>query len=491
MNQLNRGSLDRREFLKRSTAFASLCAAGALPARLGRAETTLEGASRWVVLITIDTLRADHCSVFGYPRSTTPFLERLAENGTKFERCYSTTGTTYPSHTSIFTGLDLPQHGVMANRSPDFTHEAVTMASLFAGQGYKTAAFVSAPFLTKISVGFQHFDANLKDEAIPYRWSEDTIGAAMAYLEKQPADEPLFLWVHLFDPHEWMSAKEPQGLLECMQVDAEEQERLFTYWTEVQKKELRVDQTCVSAMRYGRRDYFIEKNLQYDSRIRYTDDWVSKLFEVVEAQAPKDGALWLVTADHGEALGCHHYDQHARYLYNDIIHVPLIAYASNGGLAGNAVSQPVRHPDIWATLAALQGWKTPDGHPARHGVPLFHADGSVNGGLGDRRMFAQRQVKHPEYKTSLSWVDDFVYCLHDETYKYIINGDGNDELYRLIDDPMERVNLVAELTAEAEAWRAEAAKRREELVTGSFAAGENAAAPSAEEEEILRSLGYI
>ncbi len=480
----------RRDFL-RASAGATL--GGALT--LGRAARAQDGGSDdqpWVILVTIDTLRADHCGCYGYPRNTTPFLDRMAQEGTRFERCYTTIGTTYPAHTAMMTGLHLPQHGVVNNRSAVFEEEAATLAGQYKAMGYRTAAFVSAPFLYKLQAGFDHLD-NDAPEDLPYRWSENTVRAAMDYLEKQPSNAPQFIWVHVFDPHEWMRADEPQGDLESMAVESDtEREALFEYWTKYQAKFVKADEHSLSALRHGNKNYFIEKQLIYDSRIRYTDEWLAQLFDAIETARSSSEAIYLWTADHGEALGNHQYDQHGRYLYNHILQVPLIAYATDGAWQGMAKSEPVSHIDIWSTLAARTGVEPGAEQPRRFGVNLFDAEAEATLFAG-RQVFGHRLVKHPNHTTAAPWIEDPVYCIQDAQYKYIFNGGDDDELYDLQRDPREMLNIVKDQEALAAKLKADAAKAKEELLANRLARateGDGTDAPS-EDEELLRALGYL
>jgi arylsulfatase A-like enzyme len=472
--------LTRREFVTRTAGLA------AAPFLLSNHNAAAAEPGHWVVLVTIDTLRADHCHAYGYPRETTPFLDRLAQRGTRFAQCHSVTGTTYPSHTSILTGLQLPQHGVLGNRSAAFNAEGATMAAHFRAQGYTTAGFGSIKLLQNLSGDFDHFDSTPNGF---YRWSEHTVQAVQNFLEKQPSDKPLFLWVHLFDPHEWMNPNEPQAALESMQADEAERERLYEHWTQKQRKAIKTEESSISGLRFGGRDFFIEKQLQYDSRIRYTDGWLEKLYESVESKAP-GGALWMVTADHGEALGNHRYDQHARYLYDCIIHVPLVV-ALPGQKEGTVVQEVVSHTDLWPTLAAAMEWKAPKEHPHRHGLPIFGNAADLDA-LTRRRIFAQREIKHPDYQASRVWVDDFVYCTHDARYKYIVNGSGEDELYDLAQDPDE-LNNIAATSPEAAALREDALKMAALLRERAFAPADDTRRPEelTEQEETLRALGYV
>ncbi len=483
--------MDRRGFLRRGAA--AFCGAGALEVQAQSTGLEQSSEGQWTILVTIDTLRADHCGCYGYPRTTTPFLDELAVGGVRFDWCRVAVGTTYPSHASLFTGLELPQHGIASNRSPVLAEGANTLATMFSEHGYSTGAVVSAPFLWKLQQGFQHFDNEKFDQDLPYRWSEHTVQAARRFLEGKRATEDVFLWLHVFDPHEWMNSKEPQAHLEEMEEEpGEDLDKLFEYWTVEQGKHVKVDDACISGMRLGKKEYFISKQLQYDSRIRYTDKCLRDLFRYVEANGPKKNTLWIVTADHGEALGNHRYDQHGRYLYDDILRVPLIVYESGGRFGGTVVEEPVGHIDVWPTLAERMEWAYKGMLPRRNGRSLLSLlNGNPTQAMG-RRYFAHRKVKHPNFETGKKWVDDFVYCLHDGSHKYIVRDAAEDEFYDLREDPLELANLVVPPSSIKEEMRDMALKMLADLRADSLVKKPSEApATTSAEEEALRALGYI
>ncbi len=484
-------SPSRRTFL-RNTAMA-VGTAGTITANAKRAHAEEGANGQWTILVTIDTLRADHCGCYGYPRPTTPFLDELAARGARFSRCTAASTSTYPSHSSLFTGLELPQHGVMANRSPVMAEGANTMASILAERGYATGATVSAPFLRKMREGFHHFDFDRPMKDTPYRWSEHTVQEARSFLKDKRRTDDVFLWVHVFDPHEWMNSSEPQAHLPEMEVVQDEAlGRLYRHWTVGQGKFVKTHDTCISGMRSGNKEYFISKQLQYDSRIRYTDNCLRNLFSYVEANGPKDNTLWIVTADHGEALGNHRYDQHSRYLYEDLLRVPLILYASGNQFTARTVEVPVTHIDVWPTLAEMLGWSVDGMRPQRHGRSLLPLLKGATARNTQRRIFAHRQIKHPEYKSAEYWTDDFVYSVCSQNHKYTVRDAAEDEFYDLNEDPLELTNLVEKPSVLKDTLRDAAHAILKELRADSLTTPQGMSPGlDAQEEEALRALGYI
>jgi arylsulfatase A-like enzyme len=151
---------------------------------------------RNVILVTIDTLRADHVGAYGYPRPTTPFLDDLAGRGVLFENAFSSSSHTAPSHATMFTSVYPQAHGVLENGTA-LPEDLDTLAETLRDNGYQTAAFTSVRFLELLGRGFEHFDADR-------RLGGGTVTAARGWLASdRDADRPLFLWVHVYDVHQY------------------------------------------------------------------------------------------------------------------------------------------------------------------------------------------------------------------------------------------------------------------------------------------------
>jgi len=159
-----------------------------------------------IFLITIDTLRADHLGCYGYPRETSPFIDSLAKEGILFEKAYSQSASTVPSHVSIFTGLYPFQHRVLANGYV-LVNSYTTLAELLKNKGFKTAAFVSIARClrgSKINQGFDVFDdpiGTINLMKVNYRPARLTRSSAALWLDNFNPKQKLFLWMHLYDPH--------------------------------------------------------------------------------------------------------------------------------------------------------------------------------------------------------------------------------------------------------------------------------------------------
>ncbi|MHC4220645.1 MAG: sulfatase, partial [Planctomycetota bacterium] len=157
-----------------------------------------------ILLITLDTLRADHLSCYGYPRRTSPFIDSIAAEGVRFTRAFAPMATTVPSHASMLTGLYPLQHGVLKNGNR-LSDDVGTLPEILASAGFETAGFVSTNrhFADgNLHQGFRHFDEPAPEGLeLQYRCAEQTLDTARAWLAQTPPPPRLFLWIHLFDPH--------------------------------------------------------------------------------------------------------------------------------------------------------------------------------------------------------------------------------------------------------------------------------------------------
>ena len=176
-----------------------------------------------IFLITIDTLRADHLGTYGYPRGLSPFLDSLAEKGVVFTDAQSSISHTAPSLASMFTGLQPAQHRLLRN-GQRLAPAILSLAEVLKEKGYNTAAFTPLRFLRGVSQGFDHFPLNKYDSA------PGILRRASEWLAARPAGEKLFLWVHLYDVHEWQAAgRRSEDDHRWMRDEEPTREHLWTY----------------------------------------------------------------------------------------------------------------------------------------------------------------------------------------------------------------------------------------------------------------------
>ncbi|MEY2747222.1 MAG: hypothetical protein RL112_2264 [Planctomycetota bacterium] len=268
-----------------------------------------------VLLVTIDTLRADRLGCFGRAEAATPTLDALARRGTRFEAAWTCVPLTLPAHATLLTGLEPPEHGLRVNTRAALGSGMPTLAERARSAGLATAAFVSAAVLDGsfgLERGFQLYDDDL-GPLVPggppmiERPAKDTIDAATRWIAAQE-DGGWFAWVHLYDPHRPWSAPEP--------------------------------------FRSRHPD-------PYDAEIAAVDAQLQRLL----AACDPTRTLVVVTSDHGEGLGEHGEESHGVLVHEATLRVPLIV-AGPGVASGAAIRSPVGLVDLAPTIAARAGWRT-------------------------------------------------------------------------------------------------------------------------------------
>jgi arylsulfatase A-like enzyme/Flp pilus assembly protein TadD len=278
-----------------------------------------EGAKRNVILITIDTLRADRLGCYGGQNPKTPNIDSLAERGVLFSRAFANTSTTLPSHTNILLGTTPNFHGVHENLNFVVSRELLTLAELLKANGYSTGAFVSAYPLDArfgLSQGFDIYDDNYSrihstNLIALERNAEAVISNALDWLKDQVS--PWFLWIHCWDPH---SPYDPPEPFKTQYSDS-----------------------------------------LYEGEIAYVDLALGNLFNYITENDLFDSILVIFTGDHGESLGEHEEETHGYLAYNSSIWIPLIIVSPEANRG--PVADYVSHIDIFPTVCDELGIKAP------------------------------------------------------------------------------------------------------------------------------------
>lgn len=433
-----------------------------------------------IVLVTLDTLRADHVGCYGYPRDTTPFLDRFAAEGVRFEHAYAIMSTTSPAHASIFTGLYPGEHGVLKNGHV-LDESFVTMAELMRGMGYRTAAFVSTDVHFKagqMDQGFEVLDEPwIRDFGLGYRRGDATVDRAIEWLETCRSDDAIFLWVHLFDPH--TPCHPPPEYLKRVSGDGEAHAKFLT-------EEHRVDMPFF--------DNDVSKMMRtindYDAEVLLADEQTKRLYRYFAAARLDTKSLWIVIADHGEGLGNHAFREHGKHLYVEQIHVPLLFRFSDGRLKGSVVDGIVEQVDVLPTLLELVG----EAAKETSGRSFAGLLAPGNGKRSHRKTaFAQRRqydpLDRPEdvEETDANYEEGEKYSLQDSTFKYILRTEGPDEFYNSETDPYEIDNLAGKGMEEEEKLRAALMEK----IAGLKGMGRKAKLADRETLDKLRAIGYI
>lgn len=430
-----------------------------------------------VLLISIDTLRADHVSSYGYPRQTTPTLDRLAAQGVRFLHAYSQSEHTNPSHSTMLTGLYPRSHGVTNNRTM-LPAETVTIPERLAALGYRTAGAVSVYHLGPVwnmNQGFQDFYPTGGDR----RRGGTTTDIALEWLIEQ-RQEPFFMWVHYFDPHAPYLPSYPYNMLYDGTSPA------APYRLPMQA----LDQPDDWLERYG--DWpppvedVAEVIAQYDGAITYADTQVARLLAYLEEQELSDRTIVAVTSDHGEGFGEHGVAFDHFGLYEEMVHVPLIIQAPGRLPRGQEVEDLVSLVDLGPTLFELMGLPIPEDMQGTSLVdPMTdHRWRGHEGIVSQQHDDLSLSIRSPDWRLILQQQDYDVWPL------YTLRA-GQTELYDLQADPEETHNLEAAPSPDARRAQADLSeslidwKQRTPPATGTTAA------PLDEEtEEMLRRLGY-
>ena len=435
-----------------------------------------------VILITIDTLRADHLGLSGYVRNTSPFIDSLASKGANFVKTFASSSHTAPSHASIFTGLQPRQHGVLSN-GQTIHDRFLTLAKLFKSNGYETGAVTSVAFLRGLQKGFDSFDVPVKQHPndTKIRPAKGTVTKAIEWLSEPSRSNKSFLWVHLYDVH--------QALPEF------QEEIQHEYLRRV--KQSMNDRQWIRFLIRGmghKRNIAQKKRLleiidRYDAQILNVDTEIRRFYEAAKAAKRWKNAMWIITSDHGEGLGNHGYLGHGERIYQEQLRVPLIFHFPDERYRPQKIQSLVRHVDLLPTIADLMNWKSM--------VQVFPVEGvslapMIRGQkeAARRKDYAFSQRRPPDDNWRSDWEKGEIYSLQTSRYKYIEHTDAEDEFYDLQTDPFELNNLTAD-SKEKEHLKKSLDEMYGKFVQQSRSIGDKPAAIEKEYVDELKALGYI
>ncbi len=388
-----------------------------------------------VVLVTIDTLRADHLGCYGARVSETPALDALARRGVRFATAIAPTPLTLPSHASLLTGLDPPNHGVRNNGTFALEPGIPTLAARLGEAGFATAAFLGAVVLDRqygLARGFDVYDDSMTlrrhvgETGFAERRADRVVDAALAWLEGAPSR--FLLWVHLYDPH----------------ADYDPPSPFKEAWAAA----------------------------PYAGEVAFADQQLGRLLDAVDARWPREGTLVVATSDHGESLGEHGEPSHAYTLYDATQRVPLLLRGP-GLPAGAVVEAPVRLVDVAPTILArvdAASFAAADGSDLS---PLLAGDDA-----SDRTAYLETLAP----QLDLAWSP--LLGLRTPEWKYV--RAPVPELYALRSDPHELRNQASQRPEQVEALDRALTAR----LSGARAATRRLE-PDAEQRARLEALGYV
>jgi arylsulfatase A-like enzyme/Tfp pilus assembly protein PilF len=411
-----------------------------------------------VILITVDTTRADRMGFLGSTRGLTPNLDEVAREGTAFTRAYSHVPLTTASHATILTGT-YPQYTHVNDFGEPLAAGLPYLPDILHQNGYRTAAFVGSLILDPIGGtapgfdrGFDIYDAGFRMKTAKEsrygtleRRAGDVVSHALAWLKQRPNNAPpFFLWVHLYDPHDPYDPPEPF------------------------------------------KSKFADP---YDGEIAYADAMLGRLFEALKSAGLYKGSFILMMADHGEAFGEHGERTHGIFLYDETIHVPLmmklpgaVAPARGGQSSSQRKSDGrVGLVDVAPTVLAVAGIPIPKEIQGKSQLSVLRGDNTTATGDADydRPIYSETDYPHRSFKWSS------MRALR--TGKYLAIEAPKQEVYDQKTDPKATNNLAPSSPAVANTLMAEVEKFRQNTAAGLV----EAAKLGPEQAEKLRSLGYV
>lgn len=313
-----------------------------------------ERAPKHLVLVTLDTARADRLSAYGHRVPTSPALAALAQRGVRFDDAIAQAIVTPPSHASILTGKNPPRHGLRALSSEALAPSESTLAEMLRGAGFHTAAFVGGiPLLANrgLDQGFDVYDQTFPGGMVERR-ARRTNRAVREWLAEPPAGR-VFLWVHYFDPHHPYDPprtyKQKFAGGPVVKGDLPHPRNVNPRTT----REIGVSAPEPAAAELMRK--------LYDAELRYTDDAMKELFAMLDDAGLLDDAVVAVVADHGESLGEHGYYFGHWDVFWENARVPMVIAHPDGRYAGTKVSDLVRTVDLMPTMLEWLGVSRPKG----------------------------------------------------------------------------------------------------------------------------------
>ena len=428
--------------------------------RRARASAPLASSTRPnVLLIVMDTVRASSLSLHGYERDTTPNLVRLAKQGVRFDHARSTAPWTLPSHASMFTGRWPHQLSAAEDQALDATYP--TVAEVLTDRGYATGGFVANTHFCNIwfglNRGFTHYE-DMCDEFLAVSLAEtlhcSMLGQRVVRLFGLPLEpdrtrkdagrinrdfltwasqqngRPFFAFLNYFDAHD------PYLLPDEVVHDSELKPHNAEEVTALMKWSKRPKQNVPPQLNELVRD-------AYDDCITHIDDQLGQLIDQMDRRGLLEKTLVVITSDHGEQLGEHGLFLHGRSLYREEVHVPLVVIPPGGLVRGVDIPDPVSLRDVPATIVDVIGLRNDSPFPGRSLARYWNSDSTVKKPPADPVLtqVALRENVSNNKGRAPAWRGPMKSLVADGNV-YILNADGDEELYDLASDPREIKDLA-------------------------------------------------
>ncbi|HSE41262.1 MAG TPA: sulfatase-like hydrolase/transferase, partial [Acidobacteriota bacterium] len=391
-------------------------------------------ATQNVLVVSIDTLRADHVGIYGYKQAKTPAIDSLAARGVVFKDTVSPAPFTLPSHISLLTGLIPPIHGVQDNGGFYLKSNVTTLAEIFKAQGYNTGAFVGAfPLDSRFGLnqGFDVYDDsyptrnNVNEMTMPERKADSVADSALAWLEKQK-NSTWFAWAHFYDPH--FPYQSPESFSKMFPQNP------------------------------------------YDAEVAFTDSQLARILDFLKKTGQFEKTLIIITADHGESLGEHKEETHGIFCYESTLRVPLIISPFKPA----TVDTRVRLIDVFPTILELKKIKSAG---KTQGTSLVkYLEGQQGGSPQDSYFEALSMYFNAQWAP--------VRGFYSKNFKYI--DLPIPELYDLNKDPTEQQNLCSD-SALCKTWAGRFQVNYKDFLKPPSPPGE----VDRETIEQLKALGYV
>jgi len=391
-----------------------------------------------LLVITLDTTRADHLGCYGSTKAKTPVLDSIAAGGTLFSHCTSCSPLTLPSHSSLFTSKYPYAHGARSNGTEKLAESNLTLAEVMKDAGYGTAATVASYVINRkfgLDQGFDTYhDVPVKGTANPMQAQirgDEIASDAIEMLRKTP-DRPFFFWVHFFDPHHPYNSYRPLAH---------------------------------------------DSPLAYADEVEFMDTQIGRIIEELKALDLFENTLIVIMGDHGEGLDDHAEARHGYFLYDTTIHVPLIMHAPGLVPEGKKISTFVRTIDVAPTILDLLNINGFDQAQGTSLVSLINGEKPY-----DESAYAESLTARKQFALSM------LRSITNQKYKYILAP--KPELYDLESDPGETINIVDSEPGIARSMRNE----MKELILKAPEppdAKESTASLSMDEVQKLSALGYV
>lgn len=480
-----------------------------------------------IVLIVADTVRADHLSCYGYNRRTTPTIDKLAEQGILFEKAFASAEWSPPSHASIFTGKYPSYHKTMGKQI-SLDKENVTLAEVLSRNGYRTIGVSSNGLLnamTGFSKGFQEY----YDLTVPYRspkfftqsprdvvrtftrgldwFTYRNIEKIRKVLDRHSENKPFFLFTNLFCCHAPHDPPRPFKRTFCNSL---REPRLYMIEFLLSKLYGHTGETIDGSSLDVRRlnllacdngqYHFMAKEFNpsdeewevvkswYDGAIAYLDHRIGELVGLLYRKKVLEDTLLIILSDHGENFGDHGLASHQFCLYDSLLHVPLIMVYPDRIPKGKRATNLVSLIDVFPTIldiANIKGFR--DGIQGKSLFPFEtqNVHDFVCAESGETLRDPPPNLQ--PIRKKLEQIDKAAKCVRTESHKYILYQNGRQELYNVVEDPMERINIASQNPDKVNYLK----KLLENTLDLSYFGPLRWKRESKEVEERLRALGYF